>query len=90
MSARGPFSSANPFSAGFLKAWVDQAGAFQDMLARLADQSTAAMPPSLSSPLLGPWKDFVDKMGMGGFDPKMLVGAPALGLSREYQKISPR
>ncbi len=88
MSAQGPFSSANPFSAGFLKAWVDQAGAFQDMLARLADQSTAAMPPSLSSPLLGPWKDFVDKMGMGGFDPKMFAGAPALGLSREYQETA--
>jgi len=39
MSAQGPFSSAFPPSAGFLKAWVDQAGAFQDMFARLVDQS---------------------------------------------------
>jgi class III poly(R)-hydroxyalkanoic acid synthase PhaE subunit len=44
MSAQGPFSSAHPFSSGFLKAWVDQTGAFQDMFARLADQSTAAIP----------------------------------------------
>src|SRR5580658_3340593 len=91
MSAQGPFSSANPFSAGFLKAWVDQAGAFQDMFARLADQSAAAMPPSMPLPLLAPWKDFVDRMGMGGFDPaQMLPGAPALGLSREYQETAAR
>ena len=86
MSAQGPFSSANPFSAGFLKAWVDQAGAFQDMFSRLADQSSAAMPPWMPPPLLAPWKDFVDRMGMGAFDPaQILPGAPALGLSREYQ-----
>jgi hypothetical protein len=91
MSAQGPFSSANPFSAGFLKAWMDQAGAFQDMFARLADQSAAAMPPSMPLPLLAPWKDFVDRMGMGGFDPaQMLPGAPALGLSREYQETAAR
>jgi hypothetical protein len=85
MSAQGPFSSAHPFSSGFLKAWVDQAGAFQDMFARLADQSTAAMPASMLAPHLAPWKDFVEKMGMGGFDPQTLPGMPALGLSREYQ-----
>ena len=90
MSAQGPFSSANPFSAGFLKAWVDQAGAFHDMLARLADQSTSAIPLSMPSPLLAPWKDFVDKMGMGGLDPKMFAGTPALGLSREYQETASR
>jgi hypothetical protein len=91
MSAQGPFSSANPFGAGFLKAWVDQAGAFQDMLSRLADQSSAAMPPSMPPPLLAPWKDFVDRMGMGGFDPaQILPGAPALGLSREYQETATR
>src|SRR5580698_10847427 len=91
MSAQGPFSSANPFSAGFLKAWVDQAGAFQDMFARLADQSAAAMPPSMPLPLLAPWKDFVDRMGMGGFDPaQFLPGAPALGLTREYQETAAR
>lgn len=90
MSAQGPFSSANPFSAGFLQAWVDQAGAFQDLFARLADQSAAAMPPSLSPPLLAPWKDFVDRLGMGGFDPQMFAGAPALGLSREYQETAAR
>ena len=90
MSAQAPFSSANPFSAGFLKAWVDQAGAFQEMLARLADQSAAAMPPSMPSPLLAPWKEFVDRMGMGGVDPQMFPGAPALGLSREYQQTATR
>src|ERR1700733_14320229 len=43
------------------------------------------------SPLLAPWKDFVDRMGMGGFDPaQMLPGAPALGLSREYQETAAR
>jgi hypothetical protein len=91
MSAQDPFSSANPFSAGFLKAWVDQAGAFQDMLARFADPSAAAMPPAMPPPLLAPWKDFVERMGMGGFDPaQMLPGGPALGLSREYQEIAAR
>jgi class III poly(R)-hydroxyalkanoic acid synthase PhaE subunit len=72
-----------------MKAWVDQAGAFQDMFARLADQSAAAMPPSMPPPLLAPWKDFVDRMGMGGFDPQMFR-APALGLSREYQETAAR
>jgi class III poly(R)-hydroxyalkanoic acid synthase PhaE subunit len=57
MSAQGPFSSAFPFSAGFL----------------------------------APWKDFVDRMGMGGFDPAQLFpGAPALGLTREYQESAAR
>jgi class III poly(R)-hydroxyalkanoic acid synthase PhaE subunit len=91
MSAQGPFGSAFPPSAGFMKAWVDQAGAFQEMLARLAEQSTAAMPASMLSPLLAPWKDFVERMGAGGFDPaQMFPGAPALGLSREYQETAAR
>jgi hypothetical protein len=91
MSAQGPFSSAFPFSAGFLKAWVDQAGAFQEMFARLADQSATAVPPSMPPPLLAPWKDFVDRMGIGGFDPaQMFPGAPALGPSREYQETAAR
>jgi class III poly(R)-hydroxyalkanoic acid synthase PhaE subunit len=91
MSAEGPFSGTHPFSAGFLKAWVDQAGAFQEMLARLADQSGAAMPASMRPPLLAPWQDFVDKMGMGGFNPaQMFPGTPALGLSREYQETAAR
>jgi class III poly(R)-hydroxyalkanoic acid synthase PhaE subunit len=91
MSAQNPFSSSNPFSAGFLKAWVDQAGAFQDLFARLSSQATATLPASVVSPLLAPWQDFMDKMGMGGFDPaQMLPGAPALGLSREYQEAAAR
>ena len=48
-------------------------------------------PDPFSSPLLAPWKDFMDKMGVGGFDPaQMLPGAPALGLSREYQETAAR
>jgi class III poly(R)-hydroxyalkanoic acid synthase PhaE subunit len=91
MSAQGPFSSAHPFSSGFLKAWVDQAGAFQEMFSRLLDQSTTAMPPGMPPPLLAPWKNFVDGMGMGGFNPEqMFPGAPALGLSREYQETAAR
>src|ERR1700734_2117385 len=89
MSAQGPFSSSQPYSAGFLKAWMDQAGAFQDMFARLADQSAATMPASMLPPLLAPWKDFVEGMGMGGSNPaQMFAGAPALGLSREYQETA--
>jgi class III poly(R)-hydroxyalkanoic acid synthase PhaE subunit len=89
MSAQGPFSSAHPFSSGFLKAWVDQAGAFQEMFARLVDQSTAAMPPAMPPPLLAPWKNFTDALGMGGFNPEqMFPGTPALGLSREYQETA--
>ena len=91
MSAHGPFSSAHPLSAGFLKAWVDQAGAFQELLARLADQSSAGLPPSMPPPHLAPWKDFVDGLGMGSFKPEeMFPGAPALGLSREYQETARR
>jgi class III poly(R)-hydroxyalkanoic acid synthase PhaE subunit len=91
MSAQGPFSSANPISHGFLKAWVDQAGAFQEMFARLVDQSAAAMPPSMPPPHLAPWKNFVDALGMGAFNPEqMFPGAPALGLSREYQETAAR
>jgi class III poly(R)-hydroxyalkanoic acid synthase PhaE subunit len=91
MSAQGPFSSAHPFSSDFLKAWVDQAGAFQEMFARLADQSAGAMPPSMPPPHLAPWKNFVDTLGMGGFNPEqMFPGAPALGLSREYQETAAR
>jgi class III poly(R)-hydroxyalkanoic acid synthase PhaE subunit len=91
MSAQGPFSSAHPFSSGFLKAWVDQAGAFQEMFARLVDQSAGAMPPSMPPPHLAPWKSFVDALGMGGFNPEqMFPGTPALGLSREYQETAAR
>ena len=91
MSAQGPFSSAFPPGAEFLKAWVDQAGAFQEMFARLADQSAKAMPPSVLPPHLAPWKDFVERMGMGGSNPaQMFPGAPALGLSREYQETAQR
>jgi class III poly(R)-hydroxyalkanoic acid synthase PhaE subunit len=91
MSTQAAFSSAHPFSSEFLKAWVDQAGAFHDMFARLADQSIAAMPASMLPPHLAPWKDFVEKMGMGGPNPAQLFpGAPALGLSREYQESAAR
>ena len=90
MSAHGPFSSAHPFSSGFLKAWVDQAGAVQDMFARLADQSTAAMPASMLPPHLAPWKDFLERLGLGGFDPQTFPGIPALGLSRENQETAAR
>ena len=82
---------AHPFSAAFLKAWVDQAGAFQELLARLADQSSAGLHPSMPPPHLAPWKDFVDGLGMGSFNPsEMFPGAPALGLSREYQETARR
>jgi class III poly(R)-hydroxyalkanoic acid synthase PhaE subunit len=95
VSAQTPFSGAHPFSAEFLKAWVDQAGALQEMFTRLAEQSAApmpaAVPPAMLSPLLAPWKDFADKMGTGGFDPaQMFPGAPALGLTREYQESAAR
>ena len=82
---------AHPFSAAFLKAWVDQAGAFQELLARLADQSSAGLHPSMPPPHLAPWKDFVDGLGMGSFNPsEMFPGAAALGLSREYQETARR
>jgi class III poly(R)-hydroxyalkanoic acid synthase PhaE subunit len=91
MSSQGPFGGASPLSAGFMNAWIDQAGAFQEMFTRLGEQSSAAMPASMLSPLLAPWKDFVDRMGTGGFDPaQMFPGAPALGLSREYQETAAR
>jgi Poly(R)-hydroxyalkanoic acid synthase subunit (PHA_synth_III_E) len=90
MSAQGPFSSAHPFSADFLKAWVDQAGAFQEWLARLADQPGMGAPPPMPPPHLAPWKDFVDGLGAGFNPTEMLPGAPALGLSREYQETARR
>jgi class III poly(R)-hydroxyalkanoic acid synthase PhaE subunit len=91
MSAPAASIGAHPFSAGFLKAWVDQAGAIQDLFARLADQSSAGLPPSMAPPHLAPWKDFVDGLGRGSFNPsEMFPGAPALGLSREYQETARR
>jgi len=46
VSAREPFPGTFPFSADFLKVWMDQAGAFQDLFAKLVDKSAAvAMPP---------------------------------------------
>jgi class III poly(R)-hydroxyalkanoic acid synthase PhaE subunit len=90
MSAQGPFFSA-PFSGDSLKAWVDQAGALQEWLARLADSSSAGLPPSMPPPHLAPWQDFVDRLGMGSFNPaEMFPGAPALGLAREYQETAQR
>jgi class III poly(R)-hydroxyalkanoic acid synthase PhaE subunit len=91
MSAPGASIGAHSFSADFLKAWVDQAGAIQDLFARLADQSSAGLPPSMPPPHLAPWKDFVDGLGIGSFNPtEMFPGAPALGLSREYQETARR
>jgi class III poly(R)-hydroxyalkanoic acid synthase PhaE subunit len=91
MSAQGPFAGAHPFSAGFLEAWIDQAGALQEMFVRLADQSSTSAPASMLPPLLAPWQDFADKMGMGGLNPaQMFPAAPALGLSREYQETAAR
>ncbi len=63
----------------------------QETFTRLADQSTKAMPPSMLPPLLAPWKNFMEGMGMGGFNPsEMFPGAPALGLPREYQETAAR
>jgi class III poly(R)-hydroxyalkanoic acid synthase PhaE subunit len=91
MSAQGPFAGAHPFSAGFLQAWVDQAGALQEMFARLADQSSTSLPASMLPPLLAPWQDFADKIGIRELNPaQMFPGAPALGLSREYQETAAR
>jgi class III poly(R)-hydroxyalkanoic acid synthase PhaE subunit len=43
------------------------------------------------TPHLAPWKAFVDGLGMGSFNPtEMFPGAPALGLSREYQETARR
>ena len=57
MSAQGPFSGADPFSAAHL----------------------------------APWKEFVDRLGMGESNfSAMFAGAPALGLGREYQETVQR
>src|SRR5258708_24927463 len=91
MSAPGASIGAHPFSAGFLKAWVDQASAIQDLFARLADQTSAGLPPSMPPPHLAPWKAFVDGLGMGRFNPaELMPGAPALGLTREFQENARR
>src|SRR3984885_8133874 len=50
----------------------------------------SAQGPFSSALHLAPWKDFVEKMGMGGFDPQTFPGIPALGLSREYQETAAR
>jgi class III poly(R)-hydroxyalkanoic acid synthase PhaE subunit len=86
-----PGAGAHPFSAGFLKAWIDQAGAIQDLFARLADQSSAGLPPWMPPPHLAPWKEFVDRLGMGESNfSEMFAGTPALGLGREYQETVQR
>ncbi len=94
MSAQDPSSSgsssAHPFSTGFLKAWIDQAGALQELLTSLVDRSSAGAPPSMP-PHMAPWKNFVDGLGMGAFQPEeKFPGVPALGWSREYQETAGR
>jgi hypothetical protein len=74
-----------------VKAWSEQAGAFQELIARLMDKTAAgAAPPPL--PFAAPWKEFADKLGIGGFkaDDPLSDVMPALGLSREYQEIARR
>jgi hypothetical protein len=97
MSASEAQPGAYPFSADFLKAGMDQAGAFQELFARLFDQSAAL--PEASMPLLAPWKEFIDGLGLGPgfmgngtFKPEDIVAnvMPALGLSREYQETGGR
>jgi Poly(R)-hydroxyalkanoic acid synthase subunit (PHA_synth_III_E) len=84
VNATAPFPGTFPFSADFLKVWMDQAGAFQDLFAKLVDKSASVtMPPS------EPWKAFIDGLGMGFADPSVHA-MPALGLSREYQEIGGR
>jgi class III poly(R)-hydroxyalkanoic acid synthase PhaE subunit len=84
VSAREPFPGTFPFSADFLKVWMDQAGAFQDLFSKLVDKSASVtLPPS------EPWKAFIDGLGMG-FADSSLQAMPPLGLSREYQEIGGR
>src|SRR5277367_3198787 len=84
MSARESIPGTFPFSADFLKVWLDQAGAFQDLFAKLIDKSASAgMPPS------EPWKAFIDGLGTG-FADSSVHAMPPLGLSCEYQEIGGR
>jgi class III poly(R)-hydroxyalkanoic acid synthase PhaE subunit len=63
---------------------MDQAGAFQDLFAKLVDKSASVtVPPS------EPWKAFIGGLGMG-FADSSLQAMPPLGLSREYQEIGGR
>src|SRR6202046_182448 len=50
----------------------------------------SAQGPFSSALQLAPWKDFVEKMVRGVFDPQTFPGIPALGLSREYQETAAR
>jgi Poly(R)-hydroxyalkanoic acid synthase subunit (PHA_synth_III_E) len=84
VSAREPFPGTFPFSADFLKVWMDQAGAFQDLFTKLVDKSA-----SVTMPLSEPWKAFIDGLGMGIAD-SSVHAMPPLGLSREYQEIGGR
>jgi Poly(R)-hydroxyalkanoic acid synthase subunit (PHA_synth_III_E) len=72
-----------PFSADFLKVWMDQAGAFQDLFAKLVDKSAPVTMPS------EPWKAFIDGLGTG-FGDSSVHAIPPLGLSREYQETGAR
>jgi hypothetical protein len=84
VSATEPFPGTFPFSADFLKVWMDQAGAFQDLFAKLVDKSASVtMPPS------EPWRAFSDGLGMGFVD-SSVHAMPPLGFSREYQEIGRR
>jgi hypothetical protein len=84
VSAREPFPGNLPFSADFLKVWTDQAGAFQDLFAKLIDKSA-----SITMPTSEPWKALIDGLGMG-FADSSVHAMPPLGLSREYQEIGGR
>ncbi len=63
---------------------MDQAGAFQDLFAKLVDKSAPVTMPTSE-----PWKAFIDGLGMG-FADSSVHAMPPLGLSREYQEIGGR
>jgi Poly(R)-hydroxyalkanoic acid synthase subunit (PHA_synth_III_E) len=85
VSATEPFPGTFPFSADFLKVWMDQAGAFQDLFAKLVDKSVPVAMPATE-----PWKAFIDALGSTGFADSSFHTMAPLGLSCEYQEIGAR
>jgi class III poly(R)-hydroxyalkanoic acid synthase PhaE subunit len=73
----------------FLKAWDDYLAASREILERLKDPS-ANGGGSIPLPIFGAWQDFANNLGMQSDIDPLAKLAPALGWSRDYQRIVQR
>jgi class III poly(R)-hydroxyalkanoic acid synthase PhaE subunit len=93
-----PQSSENWQSASLLRAWDDYVAASQAIVERLRDPLRSSTSATMSIPMVGAWQEFAKSLGMnfdaasGHFRPEDMLASlpPALGSTREYQRIVQR